>query len=234
MFNFFNKKIKENEDFLAEQDGVIAAKDKESGIIRISMDKEAKSQDVREMVESFAAQSEIKDIFKGNIENAYESDFLGYKDKCPVCSRETKQMYSGFVYATQTKARVASGPCGHFCTKCPTVIIDDDMMRQAVSSGFKYGGTVAIETGYAKETILFKKFNGVKPVYVLGEDGGMEGITDSTNFIKHEGSTFLDNYGMPLKTLADYHKKESMQKKKDKARSKNRQAKKARSSNRKK
>jgi hypothetical protein len=234
MFNLFNNKLKENEDFLEEQDGIIVAQNKESGNVRMSMNREFSGKDVRETIEAFAEKSGVSDIFKGTIENAYESDFLGYVDKCPVCNHETKLMNSGFVYATQTRTRIASGPCGYFCTHCPTVIIDDDMMRQTVSPGFKYGGTVAIETGYAKTPLLFENFNGKKPTYVLDEYQNMDGIMGSLNFIQHEGAVFLDKYGMPLKTLADVQKKESLQKKKDKNRSKNRQAKKARSSNRKK
>lgn len=233
MFNFFNKKLKDNEEFIAEQDGILVTKDKIDGNVKMSVEREMKSDEIRQTIETFAAHTGKLGIFKGNIDNAYESDFLGYTDKCPLCNHETEQMYSGFVYATQTRARVASGPCGHFCTNCPTVIIDDDLVRQAVSRGYKYGGTVAIETGYSK-TILFKNFNGKKPTYVLGEDQGLEGIIGSSNFIEHEEAIFLDKYGMPQKTLADLHKKESTQKKKDKNRSKNKQAKKSRSNNRKK
>ncbi len=233
MFNFFNKKVKENEELVSDKDGVIVTQNKENSNVRMSMNREMNRSEIKETIESFAAHTGNFGVFKGKIENAYESDFLGYKDKCPVCEHKTEQMYSGFVYATQTRSRVASGPCGHFCSNCSTVIIDDDLIRQAVSIGYKYGGTVAIETGYG-DTILFKRFNGKKPTYVLGEDEGMEGILDSVNFIKHEGSSFVNSYGMPQKTLEDKHRQESMQKKKDKNRSKNKQAKKSRSSSRKK
>ena len=195
---------------------------------RIVTDEIVGTEETRMQVEAFSKISNIE-IFKGSIDNAYVSDFTGYLDHCPECNAPTKKMYSGFVYATQTLQRIMSAPAGHFCTSCPTVIIDDDTMRVGVKEGIRYGGTCAIETGY-KELNMFKTLNGEKSVYILDPNQNLEGIVNSVNLIKHDDQVFIDPFSGDLfKPLRDVSNKQ-----KQKNRSKNKAAKKSRSQNRKK
>lgn len=231
MFDFFKNKSKSK--VIGETEMGTMLHNEKSNIVTFAQNRKVTNAEVRAEMEVFSEVSDLG-IFKGNIDHAYESDFTGYTDHCPKCDAPTKQMYSGFVYATQTKARVMSAPAGHFCTKCPTVIIDDEMIREAIPPGFKYGGTCALE-GNQNEPNLFSTFNGKKSTYVLDENQqGMEGIIGSLNFIEHEGSMFMNADGTFLPTTLDKQKKAQAEKQKSKNRSKNRAAKKSRSGNKKK
>ena len=231
MFDFFKNKNKGK--VIDETELGTMVHNEEANSYTFVQNREMKNSEVQAHLKMFGEASNFE-VFKGNIDNAYEADFTGYTDHCPKCDAPTKQMYSGFVYATQIRARVITAPAGHFCTKCPTVIINDEILRQAVPSEFKYGGTCALE-GNQNEPNLFSTFNGKKSTYVLDEDQqGMEGIVGSLNFIEHEGAIFMNPNGTFLPTALDKQKKAQAEKQKSKNRSKNRAAKKSRSGNKKK
>jgi hypothetical protein len=215
-----------------EGDDIILYNEEDKLVIH-RRDEKVTGKEVRHELERYAKMSDF-DIFDGTIEHAYESDFTGYTDHCPRCNAPTKQMYSGFVYATQTKPRVMTAPAGHFCTQCPTVIIDDRILRNGVSGTVKYGGTCALETGYHDHPLIFATFNGEKPVYILDDGESFGGIVGSLNLIKSSDDFYYDKLGMPILSVAEKQKNQNAQKKKEKNRSKNRAAKKSRSSGRKK
>ena len=205
----------------------------DGNIVTFVQNREIENSEVQLHLKAFSEASNLE-VFKGKIEHAYESDFTGYTDHCPKCDAPTKEMYSGFVYATQTRARVMSAPAGHFCTKCPTVIINDETIRENMPQGIKYGGTCALE-GNINHPNIFSTFNGKKPMYVLDEDKqGFEGIIGSLNFIQHEGSLFLDPNGKFLPNLLQKQQQHRLDNQKSKNRSQNRAAKKSRSGNKKK
>ena len=103
----------------------------EEGIVRFERDDEVKAFANKEVLEEFSKHNEMP-IFKGSVENGYESDFLGYKDKCPLCNTPTQQMYSNFIWTNQLKSRILSAPVGYFCPNCPTVIIDDELVKKSI------------------------------------------------------------------------------------------------------
>jgi hypothetical protein len=229
MFSFFNKKTKKSEPVRFEHNA-------EEGVVRFEHDGEAHGRDNLVILEEFTKHNNIP-IFKGSIDNAYESDFLGYKDKCPLCNTPTVQHYSNFVWSNQVAARVLSAPAGHFCPNCPTVIIDDDMMKTGINKDrFVYWGVCAISTGFEKNeegTTLFKTMNGEKVTYILDEYGGLDGILNSVHapknqkYINPNQAYAFDNLSNPNKTIQAKKKKESNKKK-------NKQAKQSRKANRKK
>ncbi len=198
------------------------------GIVKVVTSGETTGKDNKEMLEYFSEKNNIP-VFKGEIKHGYESDFLGYKDSCPNCEAPTQQMMSNFAYATQEASRIASAPAGHFCTNCPTVIIDDDIMRSVLDSKFIYGGVFTIETGYkdsGKE--MFETFNGEKPIIILDEyQENIFGLVQSV----HQSSSGLyqpnkvSKAALKQKAILQQKKKKSNQKK-------NKAAKKARKSNR--
>lgn len=232
MFSFFNKKTNKNEPARFEHDT-------DNNVLRFEHDEETQGHDNIELLEAFTKQNNIP-IFKGTVENAYESDFLGYKDKCPLCNAATVQHYSNFVWSNQIAGRIMAAPAGHFCPNCPTVIIDDDIIKTGINKArFQYWGTCAIETGFEtnKEKItLFKTFNGGKPTYILDENGSLEGIVNSVHAPKnqkymspysHLGQDSNESFLNPIKSIQAKKKKESNKKK-------NKQAKQSRKANRKK
>jgi hypothetical protein len=179
------------------------------------------------MLESFSKVSQVP-LFKGVIEHAYESAFTGYKDKCPRCSAATELRMSNFVYACQHKERVMTAPAGHFCTKCPTVVIDDEFMEANMdaSQDIEYGGVVMIDSVYDKPS-LFKTLNGEKSTYIADQDQNLKGIAQSVHKLDaHDTYDVLSSNGNPTKLIA-------AKKKKAKNKSRNKAAKQSRRNNRK-
>ncbi len=178
------------------------------------------------MLESFSNVSQVP-LFKGVIEHAYESAFTGYKDKCPRCSAATELRMSNFVYACQHKERVMTAPAGHFCTACPTVIIDDEFMEANMdaSQDIEYGGVVMIDSVYDKPS-LFKTLNGEKSTYIADQDQNLKGIAQSVHKLDaHDTYDTLHSVN-PTKAIA-------AKKKKAKNKSRNKAAKQSRRNNRK-
>jgi hypothetical protein len=106
-------------------------------------------------------------IFNGHIIHAYESDFTKQKTICPRCAAPTQQMYSNFAYATQVRGRVSNAAAGYFCTECPTVIIDDDIMRESIdTTSFQYGGVYVVEKSNDRPCI-FRTHNGKTTAFIM-------------------------------------------------------------------
>ena len=155
-------------------------------------------------------------IFKGEAKHGYESEFLGYTDKCPKCQSPTQQMMSNFAYATQEKPRLIAAPAGHFCTECPTVIIDDDLMLEGIdSSRFWYGGVFSIETGYSDEPHFSETFNGEKPVMILDED--MQNVGGIAQSVHQKNSDFYFSEVRSMRNSKQQQKKKANNRKKNKA-----------------
>jgi hypothetical protein len=242
-FPFFKKQKKEE---------IAYDYNEESKIVRFENDGKTVGKDAVEMLETFAklTSGDIP-IYKGEpkIEHAYESDFLGYTDKCPLCNTPTQQMYSNFVWANQEASRLMSAPAGHFCTHCPTVIIDDTLVKNSINKArFQYWGVCAIDSGYSKnkeDINLFQTLNGEKPTYILNEEGGLDGILNSVHapsegmYRDPSGRVFGDlgerSSALSLNHSADFAtKSKQAANKKAKNKSKNKQAKQSRKANRKK
>lgn len=50
-----------------------------------------------------------------------------------------------FIYVTKTVTRVMLAPAGYFCTACPTVIIDEDVIASGVTEGHPFRTVVGID-----------------------------------------------------------------------------------------
>jgi len=195
-------------------------------VVNFVREEEVTGKDNLGMLEAFSKGNNVP-IFKGEVKHGYESDFIKYKDKCPRCQAPTQQMMSNFAYATQEKSRLMAAPAGHFCVECPTVIIDDDIMRMGIDANrFWYGGVFSIETGYTDQPHLFETFNGEKPVMILDED--MENVGGIVQSVQQMDSPF--GFLTPSAPI----KKITQQKRKAKNRKKNKSAKNARKRNRRK
>jgi len=200
---------------------------REENMVNFVKNVETKGTDNVELVELFSEQMDVP-VFKGTVEHAYESDFLGHTNECPRCQSPTEKKISNFAYATQAKSRLMTGPAGFFCPNCPTVIIDDDMVRLAIRGPHHYYGVFTIETGYSDEPILFKTLNGEKTIYIFDEDGGSAGIVQSVH--KQDNAAYIDPLThLRLKQLAT----KKQQRKKSTNKRKNKAAKNARRKNRK-
>ena len=116
-------------------------------------------------------------MYEGHIKHAYDSGFVSDLECCPKCHAATRQMYSNFVYATQKELRVMWAPAGYFCTKCPTMIVDQNIVRNGVSRRFKFRGVLGLSHPKTDDFEPYSTWNGQKAVYVMDEDGGNVELT---------------------------------------------------------
>jgi hypothetical protein len=213
----------------ANKNDVVQINNVEKKMVTLQMEVETSGEKNLSILKEMAKHNEIP-IYKGAIVNAYESDFLGYKDHCPLCDTPTVQHMSYFIWANQVASRIMAAPAGYFCPNCPTVIIDDDLIQAGIDkSRFEYWGVCGIETGYEKKQgdSLFQTFNGKKPTYILNEEGGLDGILNSVH--TPDGGM----YAMPdRQARIPMSKTIQAQKKKEKNKSQNKQARQARKMNR--
>jgi len=202
---------------------------KEDGFKIIRHDLETTGKDNVDFLELAAEKSGIP-IYKGQVKHIYESDFTGFKDKCPRCEGAVLRMMSNFPYATQKASRIMTAPAGLFCQSCPTVIIDDDIMIAAIdTSRFEYWGVFSVEDGY-NELSPIETLNGETPIIVLDETQTIiEGILQSVHqpidgvFMDPKTNTIL---GMVHTNAVPLELTNALRKQKSKKKSRNKSAKK--------
>jgi hypothetical protein len=140
-----------------------ASKDR---LVRVNLD----GADADTMQDALSAMSALSGlpVHSGHIEHGYSLRFVSTAAECPRCHAPTQQAYANFIYATQMKPRVASAPAGYFCTKCPTVVIDEELVHAAMTQGFRFQGVLGLDSSDGPNT--FKTWNGKEPIYVFDED----------------------------------------------------------------
>jgi len=109
-------------------------------------------------------------LFEGTVEHGYAKRVVGSTDKCPRCGTSTEQRIANFIYATDISPRAMLAPAGFFCTSCPTVIIDEEIVATGMKPGYRFRCVVGIDYGGRKRYDLFSTWNGRKPVYFLGKN----------------------------------------------------------------
>jgi len=130
-------------------------------------------------------------IFEGKVEHGYSRFGVSETARCPRCHAETRQHYANFIYATDITQRVMFAPAGFFCSACPTVIIDEEMISGGVMGGFLFQGVVGIDYDKKKESDFFRTWNGKKSVYILDEDQKVMGLKSVDENEAHQGVSHL-------------------------------------------
>lgn len=112
--------------------------------------------------------------FTGFVKHGYGLSFVKNKEVCPRCHNQTKQYYSNFIYVTNIAPRVMYAPAGYFCSECPAVIVDEEMISNAVKGKFQYNGVlgITIRDMNNEDPMLFKTWNGNDSIVILDEFGG--------------------------------------------------------------
>ena len=105
----------------------------------------------------------------GDVEHGYSLARVSNPAKCPRCAAPAELRYADFIYATQKSPRVLMAPAGYFCTRCPTVTVDEDLLRQGVTGNFVYRGVIGIESGGEEKGGSFKTWNGKEAVIFFDE-----------------------------------------------------------------
>jgi hypothetical protein len=68
-------------------------------------------------------------------------------------------------------------PAGYFCTVCPTVIIDEEMLRAGMTGGFQFQGVLGIDYEGKRPPDVFRTWNGKPAVYVFDDDQMLQGTS---------------------------------------------------------
>lgn len=144
-----------------------------AGVVSINLDKltQREQEDFRK---AMAAKFQMP-FHDGEIKHGY-SAAAGYGTaKCPRCASTTEQRYASFIYATQIAPRAMLLP-GSFCSKCPTVIVDEDIILKGIAKGFEYRGVVGVESKNPEAPDLLHTWNGKKPIFMFDEDETLIGV----------------------------------------------------------
>lgn len=155
-----------------DADGAGAVK----GTLKIVNTEGLSDDEKREFYATVSETSQL-DLYTGHVEHGYSVDAAATRASCPRCHALTRQQYANFIYATQIAPRVMFAPAGYFCTACPTVVVDDALIRPGVSQRFTYQGVVGLDYEGEKPPDLFKTWNGEPTVYLFDEHENPVGLT---------------------------------------------------------
>src|SRR5918999_367701 len=98
----------------------------------VSVNEENRDETERESLRSLASELSNLTFFEGHIKHGYSLHSVSNPAQCPRCKASTQQQYANFIYATNVAPRVMLAPAGYFCTKCPTVIVDEDLIQAGI------------------------------------------------------------------------------------------------------
>ena len=128
-----------------------------------------------EIQQKFAERTGMS-IVDGPIDYGYTRAFVGRLNVCPRCQSATAQRYSTIVYLCGDMFRTMFTAGGHFCTAstCSTVILDEELIKQTMTTNAPYYGVVGMAEDIDEFSLLpFKMLDGEKPLY--DEDGEVWG-----------------------------------------------------------
>lgn len=115
--------------------------------------------------------------FNGRVIHGWDAAKLKDTRRCPRCKAETRVHNANFIYATQLATRVMFAPAGAFCTACPTVIVDQDLIEVGIADPrHKFMGMLGVDYCGEREPDLFESWNGRKVVLVLDEEDQFVGV----------------------------------------------------------
>ena len=105
--------------------------------------------------------------FSRKIEHAYGKEYAKQTERCPRCQQETQKQYAEFLYLTDEGVRAMFAPAGYFCSHCPTVIVDEALIRTGITGNYHYQATMGINDATKDEPTLFRTWNGGPPMFGL-------------------------------------------------------------------
>jgi hypothetical protein len=146
-----------------------------SGIVKVNLE-EWDPQLIAELRSTASAVAHLS-FFDRHVEHAYALKAVARADQCPRCHAATQQHYAHFIYATTVTPRVMMAPAGYFCTACPTVIIDEELLRSGMTEGFHFQGVLGVDYEGERPPDLFRTWHGQPAVYVVDDDQMPQGIS---------------------------------------------------------
>lgn len=139
----------------------------ELGIVQTNLDGLSK-EDQQTALRMITANADAP-VHQGGAEHGYSLAKVRNTAQCPRCHAPTERRYAEFIYATQKGTRIMAAPAGYFCTDCPTVIVDEDLLRQGVSRGFTYQSVIGVETTDDDKAGPFCTWNGKEMIIFFDE-----------------------------------------------------------------
>ena len=152
------------------------------------------------------SETSLLGLYTGHVEHGYSLDAVPTLASCPRCQALTRQQYANFFYATQIAPRVMFAPAGYFCTACPTVVIDEELIRPGISEQFTYQGVVGLDHEGEKRPDFFKTWNGETTVYLFDEHENPVGLT-TTARLQSKGFTKNKRQSAQRKQMAKASRK---------------------------
>ena len=137
----------------------------------------------QQVIQKKAAQGANIPIYDGKVEHAYELTYVKEPTICPRCQSHTQQCYAHFIYTTQDSTRYIFAPSGFFCSECPTVIIDQEMLKTGIPKEFEFRGVFGIICDTRDKPDLFMTWNGKKSLYVVDEEKNTVELITSDNIV---------------------------------------------------
>ncbi len=174
LFNFLRRSTTPNQTatrHTATQDVVRSGK---HSLVRLNMDEW--SPDAQQTLRSAATEHARLTFYDGKVHHGYALRGVPTPERCPRCQAGTRQHYANFIYATQAAPRVMFAPAGYFCTQCPTVVIDEGMIRAGIVEPFTFQGVLGIDYETRPAPDFFSTWNGKKAVYLFDDDQTPQGI----------------------------------------------------------
>ena len=85
-------------------------------------------------------------FFEGEVEHFYTFKYTKQVHQCPRCGGLLQQRYANWIYAVMSgKQRIMLTSAGYFCPKCPTVIIDEEEIKDGIVGNYKYREIISIQ-----------------------------------------------------------------------------------------
>ena len=149
--------------------------DDQGVVISVNLDNLGKG-DQKEFRQAVSGKSELA-FYEGHVEHGYSLDCVADPERCPRCHAPTERCYANFVYATHVAARVLLAPAGYFCTRCPTVIVDEAIIRGGVTRGYQFCGVAGVDYEGQKPPDFLQTWNGERTIFILDEDENLVEVT---------------------------------------------------------
>jgi len=102
--------------------------------------------------EELVAQNELP-LFMGEVEHAYTKAAVGEIGVCPRCKSATEKNAPTSSMPQNVASRVMLAPAGYFCSRCPTVIVDESILATSMRPGLQFRGSWASISGGEKKIV---------------------------------------------------------------------------------
>ncbi|MEX2607254.1 MAG: hypothetical protein WD708_07905 [Kiritimatiellia bacterium] len=160
-------------------------------------------------------------MFKGEVKNAYPLTAVKNPEVCPLCGGHTELNTAEFIYSTSIGTRAMWVPGGWFCGACPTVIINQRIIADGMTTKAKFLRVVGVVNSETGSPMYFSTWCGQSTLFILDEDEQILEMRTRTE----SGENTFGSY-VAYKRKAERKQKKSKRKQAGKARKQNRSRKK--------